>query len=79
MRAGKQLQTNFLRAIGFFSLGSFQAAILLPVNVCHANRCNVWWILELRFTFEEGACSRLTDFDRTFEWKKQSRFDACMA
>ena len=26
-----------------------------------ANRCNVWRILELRFTFKEGACSRLTD------------------
>jgi hypothetical protein len=27
-------------------LGSFQAAVLLPVNI--------WHILELRFTFEEG-------------------------
>jgi hypothetical protein len=29
----------------------------------------VWQILELRFTFEEGAWDslRLTDFDRTFE------------
>jgi len=49
------------------SLGSFQAAVLLPVNVCCANRCNVWQILELRCTFEEGACSRLTKTDRTFD------------
>ena len=36
------------------SEGSFQAAVLLPVNVCCANRRNVWHIqvLELRFTFE---------------------------
>ena len=46
---------------------SFQAAVLLLVNVCCANRCNVWLFLELRFTFEEGAYSRLMDFKRTFE------------
>jgi len=65
MFAGKQVQclADFgaplhLRRRGL-GLGSFQAAVLLPVNV--------WLILELRFTFVEGAWVRLTDIDRTFE------------
>ena len=48
-------------------VGSFQAAVLLPVNVCCANRRNVWLFLELRFTFEEGACTKVTNIERTFE------------
>ena len=48
-------------------IGLFQATVLLPVNV--------WQILELRFTFEEGACSRLTDFDRMFDRVRSSQAD----
>jgi hypothetical protein len=49
-----------------------KAAVLPPVNVCCANRRNVWHILELRFTLflpvPVPVPVRLTDFDRTFEW-----------
>ena len=46
-------------------LGSFQAAVLLPVNVCCANRRNVWQIWSSASPSKKGLGTdqdRLTNF-----------------
>jgi hypothetical protein len=47
-------------------LGSFQAAFFLPVNVCCANRAFYGDFFMFRFTFEEGAWTKVPKTDRTF-------------